>query len=182
MLPTQNSYPNGNIFGFLPVEVLALVLQGYLSVEDISNLDVAICDANLRVVFLDAFQSLRIRDDEESGRRDNCVAWLIERNLTISNFKAHVSTFTRISADEMAAGTMKLDAIELLDFRFQDAQCFINNADMSEIVRHCPMLQSLYWKATECITDNAMTQIAEYCPKLQTLSLYNCPAITDIAR
>jgi hypothetical protein len=44
----------------LPIEIL--VLQQYLSVKDVSNLNIAICDVDSRLSFLNSLQSLKIRD------------------------------------------------------------------------------------------------------------------------
>jgi hypothetical protein len=55
---------------------------------------------------------MKILDDTILGRGDNFVTWVIKRQIKLLNLKAHSSDFTRISADKMAAGKMKLDAIE----------------------------------------------------------------------
>jgi hypothetical protein len=46
----RKTHRNDHTFSILPIEVL--VLQGYLSVKSISNLDIAICDVDLRILFL----------------------------------------------------------------------------------------------------------------------------------
>jgi hypothetical protein len=61
---------------------------------------------------LNSLQSLKIRDDTVLGRGDNFVTWVIKRQIKLLNLKAHSGDFTKISADKMAVGKMKLDAIE----------------------------------------------------------------------
>jgi hypothetical protein len=134
----KNGKPNHNkksSFSLLPIEVLRVVLQGYLSVKDISCLDIAICNTDLRKIYLNALQSVKIRDEKESGRGDNFVSWVIKRHLKPSRFESHPRTFTRISAQKMAAGMMKLDAIEILNLNKSLGQEAITNAAMSKIVR-----------------------------------------------
>jgi hypothetical protein len=97
-------------FNPLPIEIL--VLQGYLSLRDISSLDIATCDVDLRSQFLNSLQSVKIRDDTELGRGDDFVTWIIKHQMKLLNFKGHVRSFTKKSADKMAAGQMKLGAID----------------------------------------------------------------------
>jgi hypothetical protein len=94
----------------LPIEIL--VIQQYLSVKDISSLDITICNVHLRSLFLNSLQSVKIQDDTISGRGDNFVTWVTKRQIKLLNLKAHSSDFTGISVDKMTAGKMKLDAIE----------------------------------------------------------------------
>jgi hypothetical protein len=96
-----NESREGNL-NLFPIEIL--VLQQYLSVKDISNLDIAICDIDSRLLFLNSLQSVKIPDDTILGRGDNFVSWVIKRQIKLLNLKAHSGDFTRISADKMAAG------------------------------------------------------------------------------
>jgi hypothetical protein len=85
----------------LPIKIL--VLQQYLSVKDISRLDIAICNVDSRLLFLNSLQSVKIRDDNILGRGDDFVIWVIKRQIKLLNLKAHSGDFTRISTDKMAA-------------------------------------------------------------------------------
>jgi hypothetical protein len=97
------------VFNILPIEILMFL--DYLSMKDISNLDIAICDVDLRLSFLNSFQ---IRDDTTKTQGDNFVTWIIKRQLKLLNFIAYLKTFTIVSADKMAAGMISLDAMEEL--------------------------------------------------------------------
>jgi hypothetical protein len=190
---------------FLPIEVL--VLQGYLSVKDISNLDIAIGDDELRLLFLCSLQSIKIRDDAKVGRGDDFVTWIIKRQIKLLNFKGLPSTFTRKSALKMATGLMKLDVIEDLTlaryfiriWNFSPMLQRLNLSDCTTITERaiinvaecCPLLENLWLPSDSTITDIAMIRVAECCSMLQTFFLHcspnhivlpnDCPKITDTA-
>jgi hypothetical protein len=71
------------------LQIEILMLQGYLSVRNISYLDIAICNVDLRSLFLNSLQSVKIRDDTRGGTGDNFVEWIIERQIKILNFMGH---------------------------------------------------------------------------------------------
>jgi hypothetical protein len=133
------------ILNLLPIEIL--VLQKYLSVKDISNLDIAICNVDSRLLYLKSLQSVKIRDDTILGRGDNFVAWVIKRQIKLLNLKALSGDFTRISADKMAAGEMKLDAIEEFEWNSRLICGTLypptTSAALSKIVTYCPVQRSL---------------------------------------
>jgi hypothetical protein len=102
-----NETRKANLF---PIEIL--VLQGHLSAKDVFYLEVAICDVDLRLPYLNSLQSVKILDNTELGRGDDFVTWIIKRQMKPINFKGQHGLFTRISAYKMADGQMKLGAIE----------------------------------------------------------------------
>jgi hypothetical protein len=55
---------------------------------------------------------MKIRDDTILGREDIFVTWVIKCQLKLLNLMARSGDFTRMSTEKMAAGEMKLDAIE----------------------------------------------------------------------
>jgi hypothetical protein len=166
----------------LPIEIL--VLQQYLSVKDISRLDIAICDVDLRLLFLSSLQSMKIRDYNISGRRDDFVTEVIKRQIKLLNLKVHSGDFTKISVDKMAAGKMKLDTIEELQWN-STFRCGvllespITSAALSKIAIHCPMLRILDLNSS--LKNAAEIRGAECCPMLQNLNLSRCNTLTDIA-
>jgi hypothetical protein len=110
--PNRNETRQANQYhrkpNLLPLDIM--MFQGYLSVKDVSILDIAICDIDLRFLFLNSLQNVKIRDDTAVGRGDEFVTWVIKRSIKFLNFKGHYC-----SADKIAAGTMDLSAID--DFR-----------------------------------------------------------------
>jgi hypothetical protein len=167
---------NLNLF---PIEIL--VLQHLLSVKDISRLDIAICNVDSRLFFLNSLQSVKIRDDAILGRGDNFVTWVIKRQIKLINLKVHSGDFTRISADKMAAGEMKLDAIEEFQWNTSLRHGTLYSAItriLSKIVTYCPMIRLLDF---DNFFENAtIMRVAEYCPMLQNLKLSRCTTLTDI--
>jgi hypothetical protein len=163
----------------LPIEIL--VLQQYISVKDISHLDIAICDVDFRSLFLDSLQSVKIRDDNILGRGDDdFVAWVIKRQIKLLNLKAHSGNFTRMSVVKMAAGEMKLDTIE--EFQRNSSprgKSPITSAALRKIVTYCPMLKLLDLDSS--FKDVAIIRVAECCPMIQHLCLTRCTILTDIA-
>jgi hypothetical protein len=115
----------------LPIEIL--VLQGFLSLKDVSHLDIAICDVDLRLLYLNSLQCVKIRDNTEFGRGDDFVTWVIKRQIKLLNFKEKNGTFTRISTDKIAIadGEMKLGAME--DFQLNNYS-YINFHDDAVIM------------------------------------------------
>lgn len=191
---------NRHTFNSLPIEVL--VLQGYFSVKDISNLDIAIYDSKLRSLFLSSLQSMKTRDDTKVGRGDDFVTWIIKRQIKLLNFIGLPSTFTRKSALKMATGLMKLDAIEdltlptyfIMIWNFSPMLQRLNLSDCTTITDRaiikvaecCPLLENLWLPSDSAITDIAMVRVAECCSMLQTFFLHcspinDCPKITDTA-
>jgi hypothetical protein len=165
----------------LRIEIL--VLQQYLSVKDISNLDFAICNVDSRLLFLNSLQSVKIRDDTIVGRGDDFVTWVIKRQIKLLNLKAHSGDFTRISAYKMAAGKIKLDAIEGFQWkiclRYGLLDSPITGAALSKIAKYCPMLRFLNLDSS--FEDAAIIRVSECCPMLNYLNLSRCTTFTDTA-
>jgi hypothetical protein len=186
----------------LPIEVL--VLQVYLSIKDISCLDIAICDVNLRWLFLDSLQCVKVRDECQSGRGEFFLAWVIKRHIKLLNFIGCAITFIIVK-------DMEFDAIEELEFHDKGnylkgynilldlsniIECgpVLKKLDLSRlhavedvairiIVENCPILQVLHLPNRNIlyeITDATLLKLAESCPMLQELHISNCRNITDI--
>lgn len=83
------------------------MLQGQLSVYDISYLDVAICDTDLRLLLLNSLQSM---NGPKVGRGDNIMTWITRCQIKLLNSKAITDTFTNILLEKM-----KLDVIKELE-------------------------------------------------------------------
>jgi hypothetical protein len=130
-----NETPKANL-NLLPFEIL--VLQQYLSVKDTSNLDIAICNIDSRLLLSNSLQSVKIRYDTILGRGDNFLTWVIKRQIKLLNLKAHSGSLTRISAHKMAAGKLKLDVINEFQrnfsFRYGTLDSPITSAALSKIV------------------------------------------------
>jgi hypothetical protein len=181
---SRKKFHDDNNTQLLPIEIL--MLQGYMSIEDINHLDIAICDADLRSLYLNSLQTVKIRDDTKVGRGNNFVTWAIKRQTKLKNFSGHHQKFTAMSANKMGAGQMRLDALKELELKHTifARQSSITNATMNKIVRHCPMLRVFSLCNSSYITDSTITTVAMCCPMLQTLFL-NClgnyTAMTDVA-
>jgi hypothetical protein len=111
------------------------------------------------------------------------VEWIIERQMKLLNFIGNPSLFTKISANKITAGMMKLDALEEFEIGFRQERPFVNqitNSVMSKIITKCPMLRLLDSKG--CINStSSIIQVAQSCPMLESFYLWECPAITDVA-
>jgi hypothetical protein len=150
----------------LPLDIV--MFQGYLSVKDVSILDIAICDVDLRSLFLNSLPNVKIRDDTAVGRGDEFVTWVIKRSIKLLNFKGREDDFfTVISADKIAAGSMDLSEIEDFQLSDDDYLSFFSLDDdaVIRIAECCPRLKRLLL-CSDNITDIAILRIAECCPML----------------
>jgi hypothetical protein len=150
----------------LPIEIL--MLQGYLTIKDVSHLHIAICDINLRALFLHSLRCVKIRDDSKLYRTEAFVAWVTKLHIKLLNFKGHASTFA-MSKD------MKLDAIEVLEFyscsNANNRQSPNTNATMSNITKCGPTLKKLDFSRCPVVKDITIRGILEGCPILRVLNL-----------
>lgn len=152
--------------GLLPIEIL--MLQGFLSIKDISHLDIAICEVNLRSKFLYSLQCVKIRDDFKVYRKEAFVAWVTKLHIKLLNFKGHASTFAM-------AKDMKLDAIEVLEFyscsNANNRQPPNTNATISNITKCGPTLKKLDFSRCPVVKDITIRGILKGCLILRVLNL-----------
>jgi len=183
---------------FVPKEILCQIFCVYLTIEDISSLDVAICDIKKRQNFMLHIGSMTCiwSGDKEENFNDIKISWLRSRNMKIRDLRCDLVTFDM--ALKIAGFGVYLEWLRI-DNRG------LSNMSMIKIVEDCPNLKHI-GMSSENITDlsinriadccrhtkslivpmcynitySSMIRIAERCPNMEVFDLSDCEDITDI--
>jgi hypothetical protein len=162
---------------FLPKEIICQIFSKYLSTQDISRLDVTVCNHKKRPFFLECIKSIACIWPGDKKRQLSCeeIAWLRSRNMKIKH----------LNCDTVADNTAALIAgfgihLEWLNI---DKQCVsdmssVSDMSMIRIAEDCPNIKHLSISGFRNITDSSIIKIAEYCYNLKELNLSRC-RVTD---
>jgi hypothetical protein len=153
----------GNVLDhFLPKEMLCHIFSEYLSLQDISRFDIAICDHEKRSVFLGCIGSLCWPGDKKRSVSSEEMFWLSSRNIKIRHLNCRAVT------DNMAVMIAGF-GIHLIWLEINKQS--INDICLIRIVEGCPNLRSLDISICDVITDTSVIRIAECCYHLEKLNI-----------
>jgi hypothetical protein len=162
---------SNDIFDIIPPDVLARIFSGWLSVIDISSLDVAISGKCKRSTFLSCIKGA-VFDGSERAYYDDYISWLNSRNISVKKLK--VNNFDNHSACILTAVDKNWSNLVWLD---------VQNGKFSilSIIKTIKSLGGLtYLNLKGCrMTDAVVLIIATNLPKLKTLNLKGCSRISN---
>jgi hypothetical protein len=102
---------------FTPKEILCQIFSKYLSLQDISCFDIAICNNDKRPVFLEAIGSVACiwHGDEDKYSSYEVISWLSDRNIKIRFLRVRdvVNDDIAINIASLGAYLLQLEIKEL---------------------------------------------------------------------
>mmetsp|Transcript_25130 Transcript_25130/g.24061 ORF Transcript_25130/g.24061 Transcript_25130/m.24061 type:complete len:279 (-) Transcript_25130:419-1255(-) len=183
---------------FVPKEILRQIFCEYLTVEDISSLDVAICETKKRqnfVLFIGSMACIWSGNMEENFN-DKKISWLRSRNMKIRDLRCDSVTFDvalKIAGFGVYLEWLHIDNRDLSDMSVikivEDCPNLkhigmssgnITDLSMNRIADCCRHTKSLIVPMCYNITYSSMIRIAERCPNMEVFDLSDCEDITDI--
>jgi hypothetical protein len=175
----------GNIlYYFVPKEILCQIFSQYLSVHDISNLDIAVCNNTKRIGFLKIIGSSACiwHGDENKKFGYKGIFWLNSRNMKIRRIKCNRIPANRLTcshdniADDMAKKIAGFGIyLECLSIDKQ----FDSDISIIQIAEGCPNIEQLCIKSCKNITDYSIIKLAESCRNMKEFEILCEDSITD---
>ena len=178
----------------LSTDAIILILSKYLTIYDVSRLDIAYCNNNKRHIFLNILNNnVYIIYDHISFNRsfkyiDNAFIWIGLRKINILSILIDIGKeeyYNNINLTDKGLIGLSKHCILLnsIDISFSD---YITDIGIIEIVSKSNDLHTLYINKCNSINDNnnindiGLIKIMKYCHKLQYLNISGCN-ITDIS-
>jgi hypothetical protein len=164
---------------FLPNTVLSLIFSEFLSVNDISRFDIAICNKKKRPQFLECIKCkscilIQIKErnlDVVCGLKSDIIPWLKSRSIQIK--RLYFPQITSDIEDKIKGLGGCINWIQV------SGDNEIEDDTMSRMISVCPNLLSLSLVHCNNISDITISTVAEMCPKLIELNISGCNRITD---
>lgn len=172
---------NNNIRNyFVPTEILCQIFSKFLSIQDVSQFDTAMCNKAKRSVYLEFIGSKECLwlGDKETGLHPHRISWISKRRMNIAHLKCcRASNSMAINFDTFGSS---LQWLSLYDEN-EDEQCsLLSDKGVIRIIEGCPNLQYLDMECCQFITDSISAPLAKFCPDLKDLDLSYCYDISDI--
>lgn len=162
-----------NVLGyFLPNAILSEILSKFLTLEDVWELDVAICDKEQRLQFINCIKSEYCiwLGDKERSVSNHAISWIKIRSIKVKNLMCNRVIYN--IAVEIGEFGSCLSWLSIKDKLMVDKS-------VAKIAKGCPNLKSLELSGCNKLTDKSVEVIAERCHHLETLVIYKCDNITD---
>jgi hypothetical protein len=155
----------------LPKEILSRIFCKYLSIQDISHLDIAICNHRNRPSFLECVGSVACvwPGDKERPLGFKEICWMSARNIKVRLLNCDAVN------DDTAFRIANCGIY--LEWLIIDRQYFYD-IGMIKITENCPNLKHLSISRCNNITDISLIKIAECCPDINYLNIAEC-RVTD---
>jgi hypothetical protein len=153
-------------------EILSMFSE-YLSIEDVSRLDVAICNKIKRQIFLTLVQSEKFILNGGKQQKRGFITWLSARCINIRQLDCD-RLISEHEFVKIANCGKYMEKIKLSNRN-------INDMSIIKIAENCHNLRMLDLTRIDRVTDRSILKIAERCLKLETLILSGCYLITDVS-
>jgi hypothetical protein len=149
---------------FVPTEVICRIFSKYLSIQEVSNFDVAICNHKKRPRYLEYIGSLACvwLGNKENKLSSDGISWLRIRNMQIRDLNCDTlpdNIVVLIAGFGICLQWLNID------------QQHVSDVSMMKIVKSCRNLKHLSIFGCSDITVLSMIMIAECCNKLVDLNI-----------
>ena len=168
-----------------------VVVLKFLTIYDVSKLDVAYCNHEKRHELLEILSDnpLIIYDIKFHGSFEqfDCVLkWIGLRNINISelNMGSHCYRNSYLTDAGLIGLAMHCGSLRSLNIGACNSMleyegvCRITDTGIIELARHCTSLQSLDI-SYRSLSDTGLIELAKHCTSLQSLDIGSCKRITD---
>jgi hypothetical protein len=163
---------NNFLHHYVPKEILCLIFSEYLSPQEVSLFDIAICNQKKRPAYLECIRSVSciwVGDKKEQFSPDG-ISWMSNRNIKIRHLNC------KSLCDDIAANLGCFGIY--LKWLNVDEQG-ISDIGLIQIAESCPNMEYLDISDCEFITDISVVKIAESCEIIKSFNLAGCYNITD---
>jgi hypothetical protein len=164
-----------DILGFFILdEILLSIFSEYLSIEDISRFDIAICQKARRQAFLNLIQSEMCTFSGKEQHKSGYISWLSLRHIQIRELKCDpiLSSIELLKIVDCGRWLKKLEISGCINITFMS---------IIKIADGCPQLRELDLSYCDNINDRNVMRIAERHPKLVKLDISRCSYITNVS-
>lgn len=83
-------FKDANIFGhFVPNAISSIIFSEFLSIDDISRFDIAICDKRKRLAYLECIkaESFVVQGNKDRDFKAHLISWMKTRSIKIRQLK-----------------------------------------------------------------------------------------------
>jgi hypothetical protein len=147
----------------LPLDLYREILK-YLIIKEIGVLDLALCNHQLREIFLSGLSETVLARLDDIHLTNLHIPWLIQRNILTKEFKISDSMDIKICGLIIQSKPC-LEILNLVSTNIQDA-------DLRQI-GSCPLLKSMYFYLNYNITARGLEDFLRVNPQLVSLSISN---------
>ena len=196
-------YYSDDFFSIIPSDILSGILSAWLSITDLSHLDVAASSKIGRYAFLNCLNSSTATHfGSKKAYGNDYVLWLNSRNVLIRCFvgnRAYLSDESIVKVksinDNCFSGLLHLDlqncvkvkescVLQILESCkklkiLNLSSCFTSNAVLMKISVCLPSLESLNLMGNTRISDTSMIAVVKNCPCINSLNLSYCNKLTE---
>jgi hypothetical protein len=191
------------LFEIVPADILSAIFSGWLTITDLSRLDIAVCNAHSRCAYID---SLKWKGSAHYGSErpygNDYIAWLSKRSILVRHFRGHKSFLTRETIKDINDHwSVCWSELTHLDLRYcaqmtprlalqiaslssklillNLSTCRITDSELLRVSSALSCLQCLCLMGNKEISDKAIITVAQNCPLLQSLDLSFCQRISE---
>lgn len=190
------------LFEILPSEILSNIAVDWLTIQDISRLDIATSSPSVRNAFLTAIGSeSTMLFGSMKNYGDDYVNWLNRRSISIQHFQGHHSHLTHdaVLQDNLVGCFNTLTHMDLQScihvrafglcriisrcFNLTSlnlSTCRVTDQVLEAVCLHLPSLRSLGLMGNSRISDRGIYEVAKKCTDLKSLNLSYCSRVTSV--
>jgi Leucine-rich repeat (LRR) protein len=183
---------------FVPDAILDQIFSTFLSLDDVSRCDMAICNQKKRLLFLKCLRSCIWNGNKDQDFSCNGISWIQSRSIKVRHLKCKQITLdmsVKISSFGGCLHWLSIQDKQDTPYNIYKDNCvskiilgcpnlqYLNLSSLKitdvSIISFCPNLKELNLSGNSCITDSSIIRIAEACQMLQKLDLSGNHRITD---
>jgi hypothetical protein len=166
-----------DIFEIIPVDILASIFSRWLTIKDISRLDIAVCSTAGRIAYLISVSS---KSSTHFGSKkafgNDYVRWLSARGIAIQHFRGDRVRLTDEAITDINNQNHNCwGALVHLDLQ----SCIkVKVPSILKILRYCSKVTTLNLAASR-ISNDVLVQVSTTLPLLQSLCLMGNGKVSD---
>ena len=168
---------DGDIFEIIPVDILATIFSRWLTIRDLSRLDIAVCSTTGRCAFLTSVSSQSSTHfGSKKAYGNDYVRWLSSRGIAIQYFRGDRVRLTDDVITEVNNQNHNCwGALVHLDLQ----SCIkVKASSILKILHFCSKVTSLNLAASR-ISNDVLVQVSTTLPLLQSLCLMGNGKVSD---
>ena len=150
-------------------------ILGYLNIESISQLDIAVTNTAARVIWLSSLLVSCHRTVNECKHSDGSIRWVVARGIRLEKLKVRDSQ--RFTCRINGSTLLGLNVSLLRDVSFRE--CDIGDDEIITLAHDCPYLSEICLYGCVRVTDASIIALSKGCIRLTAIDIGKCTNITD---